>query len=136
MLDLLKKLPGKNKFALLGDIRELGEVTQLEHEKVAQKASETCNAVLLVGPQMKQFALPLIEKTSTQVHWFRHAYFAADFLQHQLKKDDILLVKSSQNTLLLEIAVEKLMANPKQANQLLARRGKFWDLKREEINSI
>jgi len=91
---------------------------------------------LLIGPQMKAFALPVIQKTKTQVHWFNNAYQAAEFLKTQLKQDDIILIKGSQNTLLLEIAVEILMANPNQAGQLLARRGEFWDKKRAELRDL
>ena len=133
MLDMLSQIPGKNKFAVLGDIRELGEVAEIEHQSVAKKAAQVCNAVLLVGPQMKQFALPVLEKTKTQVHWFNTGYEAAKFLKPELKKDDLVLIKASQNTLLLEIAVENLMANPEQAKDLLARRGAFWDKKRAEL---
>lgn len=136
MLDLLHKMPGNRKIALLGDMRELGIVSGIEHEKIARKASEICDVVLLVGPQMKQFSLPIIENTKTQVHWFKNAYQASDFLKNNLKKNDVLLVKASQNTLLFEIAVENLMAHRELANQLLPRRGSFWDKKREEINSI
>jgi UDP-N-acetylmuramoyl-tripeptide--D-alanyl-D-alanine ligase len=133
MLDLLKNIPAKRKIALLGDMREMGKVAKFEHEKVAFKAVQVCDLVALVGPQMKEFALPVIEKTNTPVHWFKNAYQASDYLKKQLKKDDIILIKGSQNTLLLEIAVEKLMANPNLANQLLARRSKFWDKKRLEL---
>lgn len=135
MLELLQKVPGKRKLALLGDIRELGTVAQHEHERVA-KAAQVCDGVLLVGPQMKQFALPLLKQSKTQVHWFSNAYKAAEFLKSQLKSGDVLLVKGSQNTLLLEIAVEALMQNPEDANQLLARRGEFWDEKRAEIKQL
>ena len=133
MLELLVAVPGKRKIAVLADMRELGAVAQIEHEKVAKRASEVCDAVLLIGPQSKQFSLPIIEKTKTQVHWFENAAAAADFLKKQLKKDDVILIKGSQNTLLLEIAVEKLMAQPKDAELLLARRGEFWDQKRAEL---
>lgn len=114
-------------------MRELGKVAQLEHEKVAKKAIAVCDAIFLTGPQMKEFALPIIKKSTVPVLWFKNGYEAADYLQDQLKKDDVLLVKASQNTLLLEITVEKLMARPEEANTLLARRGAFWDKKRAEL---
>jgi UDP-N-acetylmuramoyl-tripeptide--D-alanyl-D-alanine ligase len=134
MLDLLHKIPGNRKLALLGDIRELGEVSQTEHQKVINHAMTICDEIFLVGPQMKEFALPLIEKSKIPAKWFKNGYQAADFLQSKLKKDDVLLVKASQNTLLLEITVEKLMAHPNNASQLLARRGEFWNEKRAELN--
>lgn len=133
MLELLSKTNAKRKLALLGDMRELGEMTQHEHETVATSATKICDAIYLVGPYMKQYALPLIEKTKTPVKWFANAYEAADYLKNELQKDDLILVKASQNTLLLEIAVEKLMENPEDADKLLCRRGEYWNKQRQAI---
>lgn len=133
MLELLEAIPSKRKIALLGDMRELGIVAQLEHEKVANKASTICDLVVLVGPQMRQFALPVLTDLHKQVKWFANAYLAAEYLKTVITKGDLLLVKGSQNTLLLEIAVEQLMEEPQLATKLLARRGEFWDRKRAEL---
>lgn len=133
MLSLLDRTNAKRKLALLGDMRELGKVTQHEHETVAAAAAKICQAVYLVGPHMKQYALPVIEKTKTPVKWFANAYQAADYLKKELQKDDLLLVKASQNTLLLEIAVEKLMEHPEEADKLLCRRGEYWEQQRKAI---
>lgn len=133
MLELLKNAAPKRKLALLGDMRELGEVTRHEHELVAKTAAKICDAVYLVGPYMKEFALPVLEKSKTPVLWFENAHKAAVHLKAELKKDDLLLVKASQNTLLLEIAVEKLMAHPEKADTLLCRRGSYWDKQRKAI---
>ncbi len=132
MLELLKKIPGNRKFALLGDMREMGQVAQIEHETVAKKATEVCDQIFLVGPQMKEFALPKIQETKIPVQWFETAYQAGNYIKTILKKDDVVLFKASQNTLFLETAVELLMAHPDQAKILLARRGAFWDKKRAE----
>lgn len=133
MLELLHTTTSKRKFALLGDMRELGKVTQHEHETIATAAAKVCDEVFLVGAYMKQYAVPVIEKTKTPVRWFATAYKAADYIKTVLKKDDLLLVKASQNTLLLEIAVEKLMANPEMADTLLCRRGEYWNIQREKL---
>jgi len=135
MLNLLYQLKGKHKYALLGDIRELGEVSKIEHQKVAKKAISVCDQIFLIGPQMKEFALPIIEQSNIPVKWFKNGYLAADYIKEMIKKDDIILIKGSQNTLLLEIAVEKLMVNPNDSAKLLARRGAFWDKKRAELES-
>lgn len=133
MLNLLDNLPGKRKLALLGDMRELGKVAEIEHETIAKKAVDVCNKVYLIGPQMKKYAMPILEQHKIPTTWFKNAYEAAKQIKLELNPEDILLVKSSQNTLLLEIAVQRLMAHPQDANKLLARRGSFWDKKRAEI---
>jgi len=133
MLDLIDTLPAKRKIAILGDIRELGKVAKIEHEEIAKKSIKVCDVVLLVGPQMKNFALPIIKKSKIEIYWFANAFEAANFWKNKIRKEDLILIKGSQNTLLLEIAVEILMKKPSDAQKLLSRRGQFWDKKREEI---
>lgn len=134
MLRLLKKFPkNKQKIAILGDMRELGRVAEIEHQKVALEASKTADLVVLVGPQMQKFALPLLKKQKTNVKWFATAIESAKYLEPLLDSNTIVLVKGSQNTLLLEIAIEKLMADSSMANTLLCRRGKFWDKERQKL---
>ena len=100
---------------------------------LAKKATEICTQAFLTGPMMKQYALPIIEKTKTPVMWFESASQAADYIKPLIKPSDIILIKGSQNTLFLETAVQKLMKNPEKADELLCRRGAFWDKKRSEI---
>ena len=132
LLALLNTLAKNKKIALLGDMRELGEETQMEHETAAEQIIKTCDLVVLVGPAMKKYVLPILEKSKIEVHWFVTADLAVEFLKTRLKENDLLLVKGSQNELFLEIAVEQLMAEPEKANELLCRRGEYWDKKRSE----
>lgn len=134
MLKLLKKLPKKIiKIAIIGDIRELGFVAKIEHEKVAWVAGAICDHVILVGPQMKKYVLPLLKSQNVKVDWVDSAIKTAEIARPLLNNKTIVLVKGSQNTLLLEIAVEKLMARPDLANGLLCRRGKYWDKERQKL---
>ncbi len=134
-LELLAELPAKRKLALLGDMRELGSVAEDEHQRVAKKAAKVLDSVVLVGPLMREFALPVFQAANVHAQWFPTAAAAARYLRNQLQKDDILLVKGSQNTLLLEIAIEELMANPADAPKLLARRGAYWDRERKKLST-
>lgn len=137
-LAMINQLGSNRKLALLGDLRELGQETGMEHERVAKRVAQVCDLVCLVGPQMKKYVLPILEKKQIQdkdfkVRWFKSAQIAADFLENKLKPKDILLVKGSQNTLLLEIAVEQLMAKQEQAEELLCRRGPYWKQRRADL---
>lgn len=131
MLELLRSLPKKRKVAILGDLRELGQVARIEHELVASFAAKACDLVCLVGPQTKNYMLPILQNEGVETKWFETAKLAAEFLLPQLDDQTLILAKGSQNTIFLEIAVEKLMANPEKADELLCRRGKFWDNTRE-----
>lgn len=134
-LQLLSQLKVKRRLALLGDMRELGSVEQAEHEKVATTAAKVLDEAVLVGPLMQKYVLPILTEKKVAVRWFANAYQAAEYLKTALKPDDLLLVKGSQNTLLLEIAIERLMLHPEQAEELLCRRGAFWDTQREKLKA-
>lgn len=133
MLDLLDTIAPKRKIAVLGDMREIGMLTQTEHELVAQKASAVCNLVVLVGPLMQQHALPVLKHTKVTTVWFASAKEAGEYLQNNLQKQDVVLVKASQNTLLLESTVELLMRYPADAKKLLCRRDSFWNNERKKL---
>lgn len=138
LLETVDSLPKTGSFpkrhlALLGDMRELGSLSEKSHTALAQKAAKTLDAVYLVGPAMQQYALPVLQKTKIPTFWFTSADEAAQKIKADLKKGDLLLVKGSQNTLLLEIAIQQLMAEPEKADQLLCRRGSYWEKERSKL---
>jgi UDP-N-acetylmuramoyl-tripeptide--D-alanyl-D-alanine ligase len=134
-LEMLQHI-GKNKIkiAVLGDMRELGLQAESEHKKVAETAIKSADKIVLVGPLMKQFALPVIKKSKLPVEWFATAGESAKFLlqgshpstSNFLTGGEIILVKGSQNTIFLEIVVEALLKNKPDVENL-CRRGPFWD---------
>lgn len=127
------EFPGRT-LGLLGDMRELGKLSGYEHTRIARRAVGVFDRLYLVGPEMREHALPVLKKSHIPTTWFATAGEAATQLKTELQADDLLLVKGSQNTLLLEIAIEQLMANPQDANKLLCRRGKYWDRLRKQLS--
>lgn len=127
LLDLLKKIAGKRrKVAVVGDMRELGIISKTYHEQVARKLLETADLVFLIGPLSKKFISPILHKNKHNFYSFNTFSESKKIINENIKKDDIILVKSSQNTLFLERVVEMLLKNPED-KKMLARRGKFWD---------
>ncbi len=138
MLDLLDKYgkeTKRKKIAVLGDMRELGSQSKIEHEKAARQAVKVADEIVLVGLEMKQYFLPKALKlgfVKSKINAFKTAWQAADFLKGHLKGKELLLVKGSQNTIFLEIVVKALMVDKSQAQGLLCRRGEFWEKKRRK----
>lgn len=118
-LSMLKKLPAKRRLAILGDMRELGEETESETKRVVLFAREACDQLVLVGPIMKGFSMNADQ-------WFATAAEAGEFVKSQLQPGDYVLVKGSQNTIFLEMAVEKLLEHKADAHKL-CRRGAYWN---------
>lgn len=121
--------------ALLGDMRELGQATQQEHEQAALVASRIFDQVFLIGPAMTNFATPIFSKHHIPTQTFTNPWQAIPALQSTLQPGDLLFVKGSQNTILLETTIEPLLANPTD-RQYLCRRGKFWENQREKLKLV
>lgn len=135
-LKLLNKVSPGRKLAVLGDMRELGEVSKLEHQSVARVAAQSADFIIAVGPQMRSWFVPELKKIGfpeKRVRNFLNPYNAAREAQRTIRKGDTILVKGSQNLIFLEIVVKALMRNPEDAQKLLCRRGKFWETKRQEL---
>jgi len=132
ILDLLKRVSGKRrKVGIIGDMRELGVISKMYHEKLSKKILETTDLVFLVGPLMRKFVVPILLRNNHNFYNFDTFSESRRIINEKIKKRDVILVKSSQNTLFLERAVEMLLKNPKDIKKL-ARRGKFWDKMRSQ----
>lgn len=131
-LSFLSRISGKRrKVGILGDLRELGTISEFAHQKIAEKISETLDFAILIGPLMQKFATPILEGKNIPFKSFLTFSEAKYFILANLKSRDLILVKGSQNTLFLERAVEMLLKNPNDKDKL-CRRGRFWDKKRQE----
>lgn len=124
------ELFGQTKIACLGDMRELGEFTKMEHEKVAEEVVKVVDILILVGPLMKQYLLPKVLESGflqDKVYHFLSSEKAGKFLVDMVKGGEAILVKGSQNTILMERVVYALMQDKKNAKNLLCRQSEYWD---------
>ena len=75
---------------------------------------------------MAEFVAPILKKENFEFVSFDSFKNAKESIPGSVKKDDLILVKGSQNTLFLERAVEMLLEDKSDAKKL-CRRGDFWD---------
>ncbi len=132
ILEMLKNIAGKRrKVVILGDMRELGTVSQKQHTIIAKKILETSDLAILIGPEMQKFVAPILKDNNFTFSAFPTFTNAKDEILKVIKSQDLILVKSSQNTLFLERVVEMLLKNVTDKEKL-CRRGEFWDKKRQQ----
>lgn len=118
------------KIAILGDMLELGPMTEHGHREVGREAAKVCNVLVTVG-EAARFIADEARKSGmprNQVFefWRGDGERAARFVQDKiLKQGDLVLIKGSQG-MRLEKAVRELMAEPARAGELLVRQGKEW----------
>lgn len=134
MLRLLNKLgTHRHKLVILGDMRELGKQSKEAHKQLAEWILDYADEAILFGQAVKQHTLPVLKAKKFPVNYFSRFSELEKHLTNHLTPKSLILVKSSQNTLLLERAVELLLQNPSD-QALLCRRGKYWDDRRSQLD--
>ncbi len=118
MLNFLKTFPSSSRIAVLGDMRELGQMSKQEHQALYKKAVATADKIISVGPETRKYFGP---KSKKFTYWWQ----AAEYLQENLPQNSTILVKGSQNTIFLEELVKSLLQNPSD-KKLLCRQTNHW----------
>lgn len=106
------------KIAILGDMRELGNSSQKEHQKIYDLAVKSADLIISVGPETKKYF-------GNKSHKFTYWWQAAKFLKDEIKGGETILVKGSQNTIFLEELVKSILKNPKDSKKL-CRQSPYW----------
>ena len=119
-LAMLAMLPAKKKYAVLGQMNELGEASRHEHKKLGEKAARVADVVIGVAGHAKITAHAARKNES---YFFETPEEAAIFLEKKLTQNDIVLLKGSQNGVRLERAAKLLLENPADAAALCRQKG-------------
>lgn len=117
-----------SKYAVLGDMLEIGSYTEEGHRLVGERVCrEKIDFLIAVGERARDFIRGAKDAGCGDEHLF---YFdqpeeAGHFLQNRIKEGDVLLIKGSQGARMEKI-VKELMAEPEKADKLIVRQGKEW----------
>ncbi|MGE4444385.1 MAG: Mur ligase family protein [Candidatus Altimarinota bacterium] len=115
----------------LGEMRELGEYSKDEHEKLANFVKDKSKNIFVVGESMKKYFLPIVPNA---IH-FKNSKILGEFLQEKLHKDKkkyIILFKGSQNTIFMEEAVKHILLQEEDKKQI-CRQEDFWMEKKNKF---
>ncbi|MEK7189321.1 MAG: UDP-N-acetylmuramoyl-tripeptide--D-alanyl-D-alanine ligase [Patescibacteria group bacterium] len=108
-------------FAVLGDMLELGALSEDEHRKIgALVASLGIGVLVAVGERARDIARGAREAgmTDARVFEFGNTQEAGLFVQGRMEKGDVALVKGSR-AMKMEKIVKEIMAEPRRAAELL-----------------
>jgi len=119
MLKLLSTFSSP-RIAVLGDMRELGPNTSIDHRHIYQIASKSSDLLISVGPETQKF---FGAKAVKFLYWWQ----ALDYLKiyPELVEGSTILVKGSQNTIFLEELVKGLLKNQSDISKL-CRQSNYW----------
>ncbi len=126
-LKVLKDLKAKRKIAVLGDMLELGKLTEQAHREIGEEVTSVADILVTVGPRSKFTSDGAKNKGFKEgnIKSFNTSLEASEYLKNTVSKGDLVLLKGSQG-IRLEKATEALMAHPEQAPKLLCRQDKEW----------
>lgn len=120
------------KYAVLGDMMELGKFTSSEHRKVGQEVVEIFGAssgleLVTVGQRSRLTSEDAVKfgLSPNKVKSFDSSLEAAEYLRPLVKAGDVILVKGSQSGRMERISAA-LLREPEKAAKLLVRQEKEW----------
>jgi len=96
-LDLMKEISAPRKIICLGDMKELGYMTNQAHREIGKEVGLVANIFVGVGEKMK-LAQEVItdEYPEVKTYWFSQSRKAAQAVKSLVKKGDLILVKGSR----------------------------------------
>ncbi len=107
-LDLLAEVPGR-RLALLGDMRELGPLSDGWHDRVGQRAAAVVDVLYTVGELARRISAAARAAGLAAAEHLESKARAGEVLRETLRPGDVLLVKGSR-ALALETVVRELGA--------------------------
>ncbi|MEA2092533.1 MAG: UDP-N-acetylmuramoyl-tripeptide--D-alanyl-D-alanine ligase [Patescibacteria group bacterium] len=123
----LKKVKGKRKIAVVGDMLELGRYSINEHRKIGKLAVDCCDYLFAVG----EFS-SIVQKSAISEGMKRDKVFsflkstdAIKKIEKTILSGDVILIKGSQGVRTEKI-VYALMHNPEKADKKLVRQDDYW----------
>ena len=132
ILGMFEKFPAKAKWAVIGDMLELGEMEKEEHEKLAEiLAKMKLDRIILLGPRTATYTTEKLKNLgidTEKIASFMKLHEVDEYLHDNIKGGEAILFKGSQS-MLLEAVIERLLKN-KSDSERLPRREKIWEERR------
>lgn len=146
-----KLFPHSEIWVVLGDMRELGDLTEQEHRLLAGYLSQVADKLFLHGQYMREYLADELEKVGfdqeklfiaknlkgLNVMIEEELTTPSDSSSHlpltgESRKFPLLIFKGSQNTIFLEESVKHFLLH-KSDEQFLTRQSKFWEEKKRGV---
>lgn len=120
------------KVALLGNMNELGVVSEQAHSDVGKLCNpKKLDLLITLGPDANKYTAKKAELQGCKVERVDTPYKAAQIIGDNLKENSLVLLKGSQNGVFAEEAVKLLLADSSDEEKLV-RQDKFWLKKKQD----
>ncbi len=115
------------KIAVLGDMKELGDLSESAHKDVGGLAGQTVHTLVTVGEMGSVYAngARFAGLAADRILSFPTSVEAGEYLSNMVRAGDVILVKGSQS-MRMERVSKALMAEQDKAGEVLVRQEKEW----------
>ena len=127
-IEVLSEYPAKRRLAVLGDMKELGEFSHSEHERIGELLRAKDVWLLFTVGQEAEFIAEGARRSgfdAFKIFEFSDSSEAGEAVKNIIQEGDLILVKGSQSARMEKI-VEKIMAHPENKENLLVRQEEEW----------
>lgn len=132
-LDALKKMPGTQKIAVLGNMNELGGMSKQLHEELGDYCDPVAlDLVITIGADANKYLAEAARAKGCTVRKADTPYQVGEILKDVMEDHATILLKGSQNGVFLEETVKMILANPDDASKL-ARQNPQWIAKKKKL---
>ena len=119
---------GARRIAALGSMAELGRCSEEEHRQLGERAAKSgVDLLVTVGEPARDIdrGAAAAGLDHTKITHFDTSQEAGRFLDSEVKKGDVVLIKGSQSAR-MERVTKDLMAEPLRAGEFLVRQSEYW----------
>jgi len=127
VLSIFEPRENRRRIAVLGDMGQLGTLSEAEHRNIGLQASNVADLLVCVGEKAREIAAGAREAgmDPTRILEMSSPEDAGRHMDTEVKQGDIILIKGSQS-MRMEKVVKDLMAEPLRAGEFLVRQYGKW----------
>lgn len=134
-LTVQSEINGNKRIAVLGNMNELGNESKAEHYGIGLTASKTVDMLIVIGKDAEIHTVSGAKAggmNPDDIKIFKTPYEIGHFLKRIVAKNDIVLVKGSQNGVFVE-EVSRILLDPSiKPDSVLVRQTKSWRRKKRK----
>jgi UDP-N-acetylmuramoyl-tripeptide--D-alanyl-D-alanine ligase len=129
-LDYLYTRSEKQKIVVLGNMNEMGDISEQLHTQVGSWCDpKQIGLLVTIGPEANKYLATAAEKKGCKVTRVDTPYQAGELVKPMLSPGTVVLAKGSQNNVYLEEAVKYWLADPAGESKL-TRQHSYWPAKK------
>lgn len=130
VINMFSLYPSRKKWLVLGDMIELGDQEEEEHEKLRDEIADLeAQQVILVGKRLLDYTFPKLKELGINARVFNLPKEALLYIQANITGGEVILFKGAR---FLEGIIEELLSDKKDTGNLV-RREKIWEKRRRKF---